>query len=49
MAETSDIIAALDALAADLEAQQPAFQARLEALSAVRLPLAVSFFTEIFH
>lgn len=39
MVETADIIAGLDALSADLEAEQPAFQARLDALAGVRLPL----------
>ncbi|MCR9074267.1 MAG: hypothetical protein NXI18_21645 [Alphaproteobacteria bacterium] len=42
MVDTADIIAALDVLSADLEAAQPAFQARLEALSAVRLPLVAT-------
>lgn len=39
MVETTDIIAGLDALSADLEAEQPAFQARLDAVAGVRLPL----------
>lgn len=39
MVEIADIIAGLDALSAGLEAEQPAFRARLDALAAVRLPL----------